>query len=229
MRCKLRLAAIGLGVGATSVCGSARPAAAATTVADSAADFSATQGYDGWYYGYLPGPFNPSTFKPMTQFDTAVGGNWFVKEGTYWTRLGPVSQHSNGTTTSGGRTPLDQWSDRRWVSTVAGMVTVSGHVAKDAVGVGGNGVTADVWVDDVEDYSQFIAGTDTAGVNFSLTLPVQVGSTIDFGLDPTASNDIDDTTDFTATIASVPEPASVALLVAPALALLGRRRRGISS
>jgi hypothetical protein len=116
-------------------------------IADSVSHFSGTQGQDGWYYGYSSGPFTGTNFTLMTQFapsEITSGDSWYVQEGTYWTQLSVTGAHGNGTTTSGGRTPTEQWAVREWVSNVAGDVTISGSIAK--LITGGNGVTADIFV-----------------------------------------------------------------------------------
>ena len=211
------------------MCGSGRVATAAT-VADSVADFSGTQGYGGWYYGDLPSPFTPAGFVPMTQFSASnidlAGNGWFVSRTNYWTQIEATGQHSNGTVTSGGRTPTDLWSDRRWVSTVAGVITITGHIAKSDTTGTGDGVVGDVFVDGTLDYSQPVAAANNAGFDFSFTAPVHVGSDVDFALNPNTS-DTNDATTFTATLA-VPEPASIGLASGGAIALLARRRKAVA-
>ncbi len=227
MRRVVRTAATVLGVGIASVCGSARTAPAAVVVADSVANFSGTQGYDGWYYGDLPSPFTPAGFAQMTQFSASnidlAGNGWFVNKTNYWTQVEATGQHSNGTVTSGGRTPVELWSDRRWVSTVAGVVTISGHLAKSDTTGTGDGVVGDVFVNGTLDYSQPVAAANSTDFDFSFSAPVQVGSDVDFALDPNTS-DTNDATTFTATV-TVPEPTSAGLVGVAAASLLHRRRR----
>ena len=203
------------------------PAVDAAMVSDSVADFSSVQGQNNWYYGYYDGPFTPAEFTQMTVF---IGSTWYVDNETvtdpdiYWTQLTPARAHGNGTTTSGGRTPDEQWAVRRWIAEVNGPILISGALAKAPNGVVGNGIVGHIFVDGVEVFSQIIAGSDTVGVNYSFTTNVLAGQAIDFALDPRFSNDHSDTTIFTAQIFAVPEPAT-ASLVAVVLALIGGIRK----
>lgn len=177
--------------------GAAPPDAGLVLVADGASGFSGTQGACSWSYGYLE-PAGDNTFHLMTDWD-AAGPLWWVLRGSYWTLVGPDVQHPNGAVTTGGRMPVEQWSVRRWTSTVTGNITISGSVRKSADAPTGDGVDARILVDGVQKYSQFIAGADTVGVSFAVAAPVAVGSVVDFMLGPHA-NDATDTTFFSAQI-----------------------------
>jgi hypothetical protein len=188
-------------------------AANAAILADSVADFSGVQGQESWYYGYYPGPFTPADFVQMTVF---ASNAWFVDNETvidpdiYWTVLTPTRAHGNGTTTSGGRTPVEQWAVRRWIAEVTGPVQISGSVAK--IGIGGNGIVARIFVNGTETFTQFIDGMDTTGINYSFLANSSAGDAVDFVLDPSLSNDWSDSTHFTAQVTSVvPEPATAVL------------------
>src|SRR5262249_26609297 len=135
----------------------------------------------------------------MTDWDDGYPA-WWTTRGAYWTLVAPDVQHANGTTTTSGRTPVEQWSVRRWTSTTSGSVTIAGSVRKVAGSEGGNGVDARIVVDGVEKYSHFVDGADTTGVSFAVTAYVIAGSHVDFVLDPHLSNDISDTTFFGAQI-----------------------------
>jgi hypothetical protein len=174
------------------------PDAGLVLVADTRFGFSGTQGACAWSYGYeVPG--TDGVFHLMTDWDDGSPA-WWTLRNTYWTRVGPDVQHANGTATSGGRSPVEQWSVRRWTSTVTGTVTISGSLRKSDGSAVSNGVDARIVVDGVTKYSQFIDGTDTVGVSFAVTAPVVAGSYVDFVLDPHLSNDLADTTFFAAQI-----------------------------
>lgn len=189
------------------VFGALPTASADTIVADAATEFSGVQGQDSWYYGYFNGPFTSSDFQEMTEF---TGDYWFVNQGLYWTRIGQLDAHPNGTTTSGGRLPVEHWSVRRYVSEVSGRLRISGLIGDGNVSQG-NGVIARIFVDGIQVHTTLL-DDGAADVHYSLDVNALVGSTIDFIVDPRSSNDIRDTTRFTATITTVPEPNSLLLL-----------------
>jgi hypothetical protein len=180
--------------------GTTPPDAGLTLVADTHFGFSGTQGACSWSYGYQV-PATDNVFHLMTDWDDG-GPAWWTLRGTYWTMVGPDVQHANGTATSLGRSPVEQWSVRRWTSTVTGTITISGSLRKTAAPdtAASNGIDARIVVDGVTEYSQFIAGTDTVGVSFAITAPVVAGSYVDFVLDPHLSHDLSDTTFFAAQI-----------------------------
>lgn len=175
-------------------------------VADQHQGFSFTQNLCAWSYGYEQPAADAGAdassdqpFQLMAQFNHA-NQYWAVAEGTYWTIIGQDFAHPNGVTTSTGRTPVNQWAVRRWTSTVAGSITITGAIRKASNGSGGNGVDARVVVDGVVVYAQYIAGTDQVGVSYSVTATVAVGSHVDLVLDPHLGYDGSDTTIFTAQV-----------------------------
>ena len=206
--------------------------ARAATLADSVADFSATQGQGGWFYGYYAGTFAPTAFALMPSY-TAADQTWAVDrlppDPLYYTVLNPLGGHPNGVVTTGGRAPVEQWAVRRWVSGYSGTVQLSGNVA-DLNGGGGNGVIGRIFVNGVQAFSADIANADFVGVDYALSLNVGIGTVIDFAIDPKDANDLFDLTRFQATIsAPVPEPADWALWLAGTVVLgaarTARRRR----
>jgi hypothetical protein len=187
-------------------CGSVR-FARADIIADSVADFSDVQGQNNWFYGYYAGPFSPVDFQQMTVFQSDT---WYVDPGRFYTQLWGDGGHPSGTT-DGGLTPVEQWAVRRYISEVSGQITLSGNIA-DENGGGGNGIIGHIFVGSNEIYSATIQNGDGTGVNYSLAVNVTVGTAIDFAIDPRASNDLFDSTRFTAVVSStVPEPSPAVL------------------
>ena len=161
-------------------------------VADSFADFSGVQGQGGWHYGYLVSPYTSATFQELTQygsdpdFSGVVAWHLQLGSGGFWTCISQTFVHPNGPTTSGGRQNVGHWVTRRWVSSQSGLVRMTGRLYKyDANACGGcDGVTGRIRVNGTEIWTQFIAQTDAVGVSYNLTVNVNVGSTVDFILDP---------------------------------------------
>jgi hypothetical protein len=202
------------------------PDAGATLVADTQAGFSPTQHQCSWTYGYIAPPADADAgtdagpdagpdgsadassgsdggasagFTLMTDYD-ANGVLWRVERDVYWTAIGPIVQHGNGTITSGGYTPVEQWSVRRWTSTVDGPITITGSLYKSLVGDAGNGIDGRIVVDGKILFAQFIGPNDSIGVHFVVQANVVVGSAVDFVLDPHLKNDVQDWTAFIAQI-----------------------------
>jgi hypothetical protein len=174
------------------------PDAGMVLIADTQFGFSGTQGSCAWSYGYET-PASDGGFQLMTDWDPGYPA-WWVMRGTYWTLVASNVQHANGTATSGGRSPVEQWSVRRWTSPVTGTITITGAVRKVAGSEGGNGIDARIVVDGVGKYAHFIDAADTTGVSFNFSADVVAGSYVDFVLDPHLSNDLSDTTFFAAQI-----------------------------
>jgi hypothetical protein len=179
-------------------------AAAKVTVADSVREFSSTQGQYDWYYGYYDksndgdGTYDPSTdFQQMTEFGQ-FGNVWSVKWGTYWTLLSRDAHHPNAVITSGGHSPVEHWAIRRWVSEVPGTITISGTLAKRNT-IAGDGVSGHILVDGLEAWSQSIVFNDSVGVDYTIGVPVNIGSSVDFIISPRRT-DWADEAKFTATI-----------------------------
>lgn len=189
--------------------------AGAQMIADSVVEFSGTQGQDNWYYGYIE-PSTSMTFDVMTEFvpegNPITGDIWYVAEGSYWTSLFATGGSPNSDTgQSGGRIAVDQWSVRRWVSEVESEITISGIIA-DIQAQTGDGIQARIVIDGTEIYSYDLAASDTVGTSYSVTTVVNLGSTVDFVIDPRLTGHSDAAT-FTATINVVPEPVSSILFL----------------
>lgn len=175
-------------------------------IADSTTDFSGIQGRKGWYYGYYVSPYTSATFTLFPHYGTQPDFNvvaWHLPTGSggYWTTLGQSVTNPNGPTTCCGRQNVGHWVCRRWVSDRSGPVRLTGHIAKiSAAGCGGcDGQRAKIFVDGVMVWNQFLAQTDAAGLDYSVSTTVAVGSTIDFVMDP-IDYDGQDQASFTAVI-----------------------------
>ncbi|HEY9250517.1 MAG TPA: glycosyl hydrolase, partial [Rariglobus sp.] len=139
-------------------------------VADSAADYTKTQGANGWTYGYANlasgAAYSTGNFQPMT---------WGI-----WTTYN-YRWKGNGTynfMTSQQAHPNSSWAIRRWTSTVAGTVEINGELKR---GSGGDGTRLRLFVNGVEKLNQAIA----PGADLTYSVPnvaVSVGSKIDLAI-----------------------------------------------
>jgi hypothetical protein len=184
----------GHNLGGTIVSGVRPPS---SVLADSVTDFAGVQNVANWSYGYIA-PATSSDVVAMSEF-VGSGGvygrpTWFVDQNSYWTAIWSDGMAPNGTTTSGGRTPIEQWPVRRWTSTVQDFVVISGTTQKtQAVG---DASIARILVDGNEVFSRSV---DQTLQSFSVSTHINLGSTVDFEVQPGA-NDWGDTTTFTGTI-----------------------------
>ncbi|MGE0536474.1 MAG: PEP-CTERM sorting domain-containing protein [Pirellulales bacterium] len=217
----------------------------ANLLADSQADWAASdgaQGYNGWQYGYYDGsslhPYknNPAgdDFAAMTEF---VNDAWWHQEGVggYWTMVGPLLQHPNGTQENhAGRLAALEYAVRRWVSDFTGDITIAGHIAMGGGVQDNNGINGYIFIDGVKVYEQRVLSGNQTGFDFAIPTSILAGQTIDFAIDPgplaagDIYSDLFDNTKFSAQITErVPEPATISLAgvgIATVL-LVGLRRR----
>lgn len=161
---------------------------AETVVADSIAEFSGTQGQDGWSYGYID-VTNSGTFQPLTEFD---GETWYADSSRFWTQTSAARAHPNGSVTSEGREPVEHHVVRRWTSDVNGTVTVDAVARMESLG-SSNGVVARVLVDGLERHREALSSTAIEPQRFRVVASVGIGSTIDLVMEA----DGDDTGDQT--------------------------------
>src|SRR4029450_4110643 len=103
----------------------------------------------------------------MTQFS---GGQWSVNANV-WTALNSIGGHPNGITTSQGRTSVEQWAVRRWISPVSGTLSISGAIADQDV-AGGNGVIAHIFVDGVQVFTHTVNNGENSDFNYRVTVTV---------------------------------------------------------
>jgi len=188
----------------------------ARILADSVADFSLTQEERGWSYGFDLGSLDTFALltrkSVITNYVPASNDVWdcWANDSAHWTQIFQLGAHANGLETSTPSNAVLQRAVRRWVSTFAGDVTIAGEVAKIDLDAGGgsNGVDAIVYVDGTQRYSTFIGGADGGGRAYKFVAALQVGSTVDFVLDPHESDDHHDLSRFTGIIVRVePGPA----------------------
>jgi hypothetical protein len=184
-------------------------------LADSVMDFSITeQGKYGWLYGYDDGSIENFALLPSTgtirryappSLDTWPCWNIDDKQ---WTQVFQLGAHPNGAKTTGSSKAVLQRAVRRWTSTYAGPVLITGEIAKidvETTNTLSNGVVASVFVDGKQVYTTPIARDDGGGRIYQVSPnpTLAVGSTVDFVLDPDG-NDSNDLTRFTAVIARAP-------------------------
>jgi hypothetical protein len=177
-------------------------------LADSVADFSFTQGEHGWWYAYDSGTFESFTLMTRQGLVSAyvppskdVWKGW-VSDTARWTQIFQLGAHPNGTISSMPTNSVLQRAVRRWVSTYAGEVTISGEIAKIDL-VGSNGVDAFIYVDGEEVYKTPIAGDDGGGRIYEFRQMLKLDSKVDFVLDPHESEDHHDLSRFTGIIVRV--------------------------
>jgi hypothetical protein len=181
-------------------------------LADSVADFSFVQGDYGWSYGYDSGSVD--TFALLTRRAKItnyvppkdVWEGW-TTEPTHWTQVFQLGAHPNGTISSMPSESVLERAVRRWTSTFAGEVLITGEIAKiDAAEMDSNGIDAFVYVDGLPVYTTPLDGNDGGGLSYEITTTLQVGSNVDFVLDPHEGHDHHDLTRFTAVIVRVAPP-----------------------
>lgn len=187
----------------------------AALVADSVAEFSGTQGQDGWFYGsyhrtgdrvagYQPEDFLPFPRQEgghgVSNFWTGGAWDWYAGDPP-WIEIGSSFTRPNGSNSGG-----EQWAIRRWVSAAAGTLQVTWALRKQDPN--GSGVTGRVLHNGAQKDIAIIDGNDVTGVTRSLILTnVSVGDFIDFALAAAGTrnttDDIADGSFFTAKISSV--------------------------
>jgi hypothetical protein len=194
-------------------------------VADSLTEYSGVQGSNNWYYGFwqktgdADGVYDAEReFALMPRYGAIrfQGTPAWDISANYWTALGADIGHPNGVVTSGGRSPVEQWAIRRWVSPVAGGIIVTGLLAKfNTAGGGGDGIVGNIRVDGTSVFTRQIAGTDGVGIRYSVEAAVNIGSVVDFIVTPgPAANDQIDGTRFSGTII-LKEPVPSPLRLSP--------------
>lgn len=173
-------------------------------------DFSGTQGFQGWYYGYFDGdsdtPWRLDDFEELPIFD----GNWHRPSGPggYWTQITRDGGHPNGLVTSGGCIAEDNWAVRRWIADGTYILDIFGRVwdSNPSIPLGaGNGVIGYVVVDGTTVWTGTIEAGNQHGLEYDVQVCTVPGTIIDFVIDPRESHDWADDTGFHSTIRTVIE------------------------
>ena len=198
---------------------------AAIIIADSTAGYSGTQGYKNWSYGYCTwasDSLSPdySTFTQYNRYGNDLWVSWDMNSGDY-------GFLTSSQAVPGRESGINQDPTRRWVSTTAGTITISGLLQKAEAGdpTWSNGARIRILVNgnDVGGYINYLAYDDLAAHNYSTSAIVAIGDKVDFLLDSYGNNGADRST-FTAQISIVPEPGMLALLAVGGLVVFKRRR-----
>lgn len=166
-----------------------------TVVADSAADWSlgGEQGAGNWFYGYFDAGTNipPATYAasafvlfPRNNGPHGPGNFWDGSSWDWWAGDPPSDEIGQYVMNPNGfNAPPIHWVIRRWISEVAGSITVDWSILK--LQASGGGVTARVLHNGVQRDAVTLPGTNANTIFRSVTIAgVQVGDPIDIVLDP---------------------------------------------
>ena len=200
------------------------------TLADTTADYSGTQGGNGWSYGYFQFPGTAFTTTGYT-FGDSFGGWWALGTtgASNYEFQGPSSKMHPGydASTSTQYDTVREYTD----STYTGAVDISGLIQKVDAADPAQTITATIYLNGTSIYSYVLAGDNQVGQTFDVGATLNMGDKLDFAVSTgvatsTIGNDL---TIFQSTITettATPEPATFlgagALLVS--LSLIRRRR-----
>lgn len=163
-------------------------------LADSFNDFRGTQGNHGWRYGYaLPASAAPTSPVWFNALPTYTDGTWLADANLFWTSLSRETMHPNGTVTSGGRQAVEQWPVLRWTAATTERLRVKVS-ARDLNPNGGNGVIVRLFNGGVEAKAETIANGGES--SFEVSLDITGGAHLDLAIDPNASDDLSDVTEY---------------------------------
>lgn len=213
-------------------------------LADSVADFSGSQGFKGWEYGYYDktsdggasAVYNHATdFKLFPQFVPthglnafASGSAWIISEssGSFrYTRLWANGGHGNGiVTTQPPSSPVEHFAVRRWVSNFTGTVKITVTHAKLDSSSTSNGTAFRVRRNSADLFSSGGSYNSTAAYTKFGIHTLAAGDAVDLFLDSWQANDLGDSTRLEMRIEVVPEPLTI-LTLGFGAAFLARRRR----
>lgn len=176
-----------------------------------------------WTYGYTTSV--AGTFNVYTNSTTSGGVSIWYTPGLSGDNTPSAFLNQSGSTINGVANgeaglhsgPSGQLSVARFTAPTANSFTISGKFGAGDVG------TVDVYIlkNGATLFSALNSSTDQT---FNLSQTIAVGDTIDFVVGPAGGNPFD-STPLTATISSVPEPATIAFLGLGVAALLRRKRR----
>lgn len=184
-------------------------------LADSVRDFSGVQGANGWSYGFWDqsadddGTYHPTAdFQLLPRFggdpinglsghdQFTTGQLWSLEDGRFYTSLWARGGHPHGTMDLGAYAKANHWVVRRWVSTVDSVVEIRGHAGKTMPW--GENWGGDVVFQIVVGGSKvYEAVVDDGGGEYSATVEVETGTTVDFLIGPGTAIGV---VDFTAVI-----------------------------
>ncbi|KPL08093.1 hypothetical protein AMJ86_01930 [bacterium SM23_57] len=173
-----------------------------TLVADTASEFSGLQGQDNWYYGFYDGigtvPYSTSDFEVFpyfgeTQYKFSLPAHWYIDDSIYGSVLWDGGWHPHGSP--------EHWVVRRWISEVAGTISIRGTLRKLDDG-GGDGIMGHIIIDGEEVWSQYVSYDNTAGIDYNIIVGVNKGSYVDFAVAPNQNSDYDSTS-FTAALQQI--------------------------
>ncbi len=185
--------------------GEDEPEVVPEALADSVTGYAASQGTRGWYYGYVEPGTSPDFTLMGNYVASGTDPGWYVGTGgALWTMIENDTMHPNGEVTTEGRSPVEQWAVRRWVSSYSGPVRITGHVAKVYEDGTTTGVLARITINGVDAWSEHIEGWDAVGKDIDVMAEVTTGASVDFAVEPYGSDDRSDRTVFTATVWTVP-------------------------
>lgn len=158
----------------------------ADVLADSEADFSGIQGMGGWFYGYYnisagDSPSVPGSFREMEEFSTDFVNQWSQAGPDDWAGITDTSIHPH-LPGAGQSDPNEYWSCRRWVSTVAGTINISGLV--DEGDLGGDSTDVFLYVDGVQAATWAMSTVVNSMIEYDIDVEVSIGSTVDFFVTP---------------------------------------------
>ena len=177
-------------------------------LAASELDFAPVQGAEGWQYGHYDGdaegegdgldpvgPYTDDDFEHLTLIEGADTWHW-GDAGLRWLRIGRGRSHPSVAD------DRSVWAVRRWESSIAGPVRISGTISGQPRG---DATRALILVDGEEIYATDVGGSDhQATVQYAVSTVLEAGSILDFAVTPgPASNTAYDSTTFTAEIADL--------------------------
>lgn len=159
---------------------------------DSVEQYATDQGSNNWFYGFYAGdgkgqgdgtgtsgPYTDDDFQPMKSVVTMWGQNW----------SGPLQYMSidqgGGHPGAGENGPV--WAVRRWKSDLSGTIRIKGSIDHDSQG---DGVGGRILVDGVQVYETLVGGKNPDSASFDFTVPVKIGSLVDFAITPGPADDI---------------------------------------
>ena len=131
--------------------------AQAALVADSVAEFSGTQGADGWSYGYFNhtalGAYSTGGFNAFAVYDAGLE-RWQASDAqvgaanNVYLTTSRLGGHPNGVGPDAQDAAI--WAMRRWVSDVDGPVRLDFDLRKLNTNPASGGITGHVFVDGVD-------------------------------------------------------------------------------